>query len=101
MGRNGFRLRWSTNGVAGLYLADSRGVGDTEFRAASVCGPAARPRLRGEALMNHPAPPFIECEQSHAGLAVGDIATAVDFYVQKLGFRLRFTWGDPPTFAGV
>ena len=46
-------------------------------------------------------PPFIECEQAHAGLAVIDIPAAVDFYTQKLGFKLGFTWGDPPTFAGV
>ena len=46
-------------------------------------------------------PPFVECEQSHAGLAVADIPAAVDFYTQKLGFTLAFTWGDPPTFAGV
>src|SRR4051795_7875120 len=45
--------------------------------------------------------PFIECEQVHAGLAVGDIPAAVEFYTQKLGFTLAFTWGDPPTFAGV
>jgi catechol 2,3-dioxygenase-like lactoylglutathione lyase family enzyme len=48
-----------------------------------------------------PAPPVIECEQIHAVLAVGDISTAVDFYTTKLGFKLGFTWGDPPTFAGV
>jgi catechol 2,3-dioxygenase-like lactoylglutathione lyase family enzyme len=46
-------------------------------------------------------PPFVECEQAHAGLAVIDIPAAVDFYTQKLGFKLGFTWGDPPTFAGV
>jgi catechol 2,3-dioxygenase-like lactoylglutathione lyase family enzyme len=46
-------------------------------------------------------PAFVECEQVHAGLAVTDIPAAVDFYTQKLGFRLAFIWGDPPTFAGV
>lgn len=45
--------------------------------------------------------PFIECEQAHAGLAVTAIPAAVDFYTTKLGFKLGFTWGDPPTFAGV
>jgi catechol 2,3-dioxygenase-like lactoylglutathione lyase family enzyme len=48
-----------------------------------------------------PAPPFIECEQIHAGLAVSDIPTAVEFYIRKLGFQQAFTWGAPPTFAGV
>ena len=43
----------------------------------------------------------IECERHHAGLAVADVQAAVDFYTQKLGFKLAFTWGDPPTFAGV
>ncbi len=47
------------------------------------------------------APPIVECEQVHAGLAVDDIATAVEFYTKKLGFAAAFTWGDPPTFAGV
>jgi len=45
--------------------------------------------------------PFIECEQLHAGLAVSDLQAAIDFYVQKLGFHLAFTWGEPATFAGV
>jgi catechol 2,3-dioxygenase-like lactoylglutathione lyase family enzyme len=51
--------------------------------------------------MNTPATPVVECEQAQAGLAVTDIAAAVDFYTKKLGFNLAFTWGDPPTFAGV
>src|SRR5256885_10757876 len=51
--------------------------------------------------MNTAATPFVECEQIHAGLAVTDIAAAIDFYTKKLGFKLAFTWGDPPTFAGV
>ncbi len=45
--------------------------------------------------------PEIDCEQAHAGLAVEDIDAAVDFYTNKLGFSLGFTWGEPPTFAGV
>jgi catechol 2,3-dioxygenase-like lactoylglutathione lyase family enzyme len=45
--------------------------------------------------------PEIECEQQHAALRVSDVTAAVDFYTQKLGFRLGFTWGDPPTIAGV
>jgi catechol 2,3-dioxygenase-like lactoylglutathione lyase family enzyme len=47
------------------------------------------------------APPFIECEEIHSGLAVSDIPIAVEFYVKKLGFQQAFTWGEPPTFAGV
>ncbi len=52
--------------------------------------------------MTSPALSFTECEQLHAGLAVSDIPTAVEFYVRKLGFHEEFTWGgEPPTFAGV
>jgi len=51
--------------------------------------------------MTTAVPPFVECEQVHAGLAVTDVLAAVDFYTQKLGFTLAFTWSDPPTFAGV
>ena len=43
----------------------------------------------------------VECERHHAGLAVSDIAAAVAYYTGTLGFSLGFTWGDPPTFAGV
>lgn len=45
--------------------------------------------------------PGIECEQLHPGLAAPDIAAAVEFYTAKLGFRLGFTWGEPPSMAGV
>jgi catechol 2,3-dioxygenase-like lactoylglutathione lyase family enzyme len=45
--------------------------------------------------------PNVDVEQHHASLAVRDIPAAVDFYMNKLGFRLAFTWGDPPSFAGV
>jgi hypothetical protein len=29
------------------------------------------------------------------------IPASVDFYTKNLGFTLAFTWGDPPTFAGM
>jgi catechol 2,3-dioxygenase-like lactoylglutathione lyase family enzyme len=45
--------------------------------------------------------PEVECEQHHAGLAVSDVAAAVEFYVTKLGFTCAFTHGEPPDFAGV
>ncbi|MEA2339590.1 MAG: hypothetical protein QOE82_3597 [Thermoanaerobaculia bacterium] len=45
--------------------------------------------------------PNIDAEQHHASLAVRDIPAAVDFYTKKLGFWCAFTWGEPPTFAGV
>jgi catechol 2,3-dioxygenase-like lactoylglutathione lyase family enzyme len=51
--------------------------------------------------MTTPAVPHVDCAQVHATLVVSDILTAIDFYTQKLGFRLGFTWGEPATFAGV
>jgi catechol 2,3-dioxygenase-like lactoylglutathione lyase family enzyme len=45
--------------------------------------------------------PDVECEQHHPGLAVTDVKAAAEFYVTRLGFQLAFTWGDPPTIAGV
>jgi catechol 2,3-dioxygenase-like lactoylglutathione lyase family enzyme len=43
----------------------------------------------------------IECEQEHAVLMVPDIAAAANFYATKLGFTVAFTWGEPPSYAGV
>jgi catechol 2,3-dioxygenase-like lactoylglutathione lyase family enzyme len=37
----------------------------------------------------------------HPTLFVRDLATALDYYTRKLGFRFDFDWGDPPTFAGI
>jgi catechol 2,3-dioxygenase-like lactoylglutathione lyase family enzyme len=51
--------------------------------------------------MSTPAVPPVECEKQHPGLAVKDVTAAVEFYTRKLGFRLAFTWGTPPTMAGV
>jgi catechol 2,3-dioxygenase-like lactoylglutathione lyase family enzyme len=43
----------------------------------------------------------IECEQHHTGIVVSDLAAAIDFYTNKLGFWLSFKWGEPTTMAGV
>ncbi|MEP6689723.1 MAG: VOC family protein [Gemmatimonadaceae bacterium] len=51
--------------------------------------------------MTTPAVPQVDCEQLHANLPVSDVLAAVDFYTKKLGFFLGFTYGDPPTMAGV
>ncbi len=45
--------------------------------------------------------PQVECDRQHPTLTVSDIAAAVEFYQGKLGFALSFTWGDPPSMAGV
>lgn len=51
--------------------------------------------------MSTPARPRVECERLHTTLYVEDILAAVDFYTNRLGFSLGFTWEDPPTFAGL
>lgn len=50
--------------------------------------------------MSRPAPQ-VEAERLHPSLAVTDVQAAADFYTKKLGFTLGFTWGEPPTMAGV
>jgi catechol 2,3-dioxygenase-like lactoylglutathione lyase family enzyme len=45
--------------------------------------------------------PLVECAQQHVSVFVSDLAAAIHFYTQKLGFTLAFTWGEPPHFAGV
>ena len=42
--------------------------------------------------MTTSAPPFVECEETFAGLAVSDVSAAVEFYTTQLGFKLGFTW---------
>ena len=51
--------------------------------------------------MTPPTRPVVDCERLHPTLTVSGIRAAVDFYTGKLGFEPGFTWGDPPTFAGV
>ncbi len=48
-----------------------------------------------------PTPPEVDCDRQHASLAVPDVLAAVEFYTTKLGFRPGFTWGTPPSIAGV
>ena len=48
-----------------------------------------------------PSMPDVDCEQTHTGLPVSDVRAAAEFYTKKLGFKLAFTWGDPPSMAGV
>ncbi|MFN2399216.1 MAG: VOC family protein [Gemmatimonadaceae bacterium] len=51
--------------------------------------------------MTAPAAPDVDCEQQHPALPVSDVLAAVEFYTKRLGFKLAFTWGDPPQMAGV
>ncbi|MCI4671229.1 MAG: VOC family protein [Bacteroidia bacterium] len=32
-------------------------------------------------------------------LPVSDLASSIEFYVAKLGFKLEFEWGDPTSYA--
>jgi catechol 2,3-dioxygenase-like lactoylglutathione lyase family enzyme len=34
-------------------------------------------------------------------IPVSDVASALAFYCEALGFKLGWTWGDPPTHASV
>jgi uncharacterized glyoxalase superfamily protein PhnB len=43
----------------------------------------------------------VECNQLFPTLRVTDLNTAIDFYTNRLRFTLRFTWGEPFTYAGV
>ena len=43
----------------------------------------------------------VDCEQVHPSLPVSDVRAAAEFYTTKLGFWQSFTWGDPPSMAGV
>lgn len=46
-------------------------------------------------------PPAVNCELHHPTLSVADLSASIGFYTTKLGFSLDFTWGDPPTTAGL
>lgn len=51
--------------------------------------------------MSRERAPTIDCERHHTGLPVSDVMAAVDFYTERLGFKLGFTWGEPVSMAGV
>jgi uncharacterized glyoxalase superfamily protein PhnB len=51
--------------------------------------------------MSDDSAPDVECDKQHPELQVQDVPSAVEFYTKKLGFKLGFTWGEPPTMAGV
>ena len=45
--------------------------------------------------------PQVEVELHHTSLRVADLSAAVAFYTTRLGFLHAFSWGEPPTMAGV
>ena len=40
-------------------------------------------------------------ERINPVLSVHDVGASVRYWVEQLGFRREFSWGDPMTFAGV
>ena len=46
-------------------------------------------------------PPQIECDRHHPTYQVSDVNATIDFYTNKLGFTLGFTWGEGPHMAGL
>ena len=48
------------------------------------------------------APPGAPCLQAVAPiLPVGDVRAAIEYYGTVLGFRVGWSWGEPPTVASV
>ena len=45
--------------------------------------------------------PDIECELVRPTLRVRDVVAAAECYTSRLGFVMSFTWGEPPSMAGV
>lgn len=43
----------------------------------------------------------IECSAVYPTLAVPNVEEACNWYVEKLGFSIRFLWGDPPTHGAI
>jgi catechol 2,3-dioxygenase-like lactoylglutathione lyase family enzyme len=89
------------DGRARWYDYFEKSTLDRSRRATKESSTPRITRQEGAPMVSNSAAPFIECEQVHAGLAVTDIPTAVEFYIKKLGFQQAFTWGEPQTFAGV
>ena len=50
--------------------------------------------------MTQPTPP-VSCGEINPVLQVRDVAAAVAYYRDRLGFTIDFTWEDPPSYAGV
>lgn len=46
-------------------------------------------------------PPKSKLLAAEPQLFVADIAASCDFYTQKLGFQVAFSYGDPPFYAQV
>lgn len=51
--------------------------------------------------MTPPTAPQVDVEQYHTSLRVADLSASIEFYTMRLGFLHAFSWGEPPTMAGV
>ncbi|MCR9156344.1 MAG: VOC family protein [Rhodobacteraceae bacterium] len=51
--------------------------------------------------MSPNTPDSIECSAVYPTLAVRSVADACNWYVEKLGFTVRFLWGEPPTHGAL
>ncbi len=45
--------------------------------------------------------PKIHCDTILPTLVVPDVKATAEFYMEKLGFKLQFFWGEPPTHTQV
>lgn len=43
----------------------------------------------------------IECSAVYPTLAVSSVEKTCTWYVEKLGFVIRFLWGEPPTHGAI
>jgi len=43
----------------------------------------------------------VTCGAVYPTLAVQNVKATCEWYVEKLGFSVRFLWGDPPTHGAV
>lgn len=46
-------------------------------------------------------PTSISCSAVYPTLAVPSVTATCNWYVDRLGFTLRFLWGDPPTHGAI
>jgi ankyrin repeat protein len=84
--------------------ADPRARDSRGYTALNFATPESDPAI-AEVLMAAGAQPternVNRLEHLVPVLNVASVALSIDYYVNKLGFRKLWDWGDPPTFAGV